>query len=103
MRHGMKSKILVACVGNIFLGDDAFGVEVAKRLAPLQLPEGVSVIDFGIRSYDLAFALMSDWDLAILVDALPRGGKPGTLYLMEPELPHDERHQAIADAHSMNP
>jgi hydrogenase maturation protease len=87
----------------IFLGDDAFGVEVAKRLAALQLPEGVSLIDFGIRSYDLPFALMSDWDLAILVDALPRGGKPGTLYVMEPELPDDERHQAIADAHSMNP
>jgi hydrogenase maturation protease len=99
----MKSKILVAGVGNIFLGDDAFGVEVAQRLAQLQLPEGVSVIDFGIRSYDLAFALMSDWDLAILVDALPRGGKPGTLYVMEPELPGHERPQEIPDAHSMNP
>lgn len=60
----MKGKLLVAGVGNIFLGDDAFGVEVVKRLAQRPLPEGVSVVDFGIRSYDLAYALMDDWDLA---------------------------------------
>ena len=48
----MSRKVLIACVGNVFLGDDAFGVEVAKRLAGRQLPAGVSVIDFGIRSYD---------------------------------------------------
>jgi hydrogenase maturation protease len=99
----MKSKILVAGVGNIFLGDDGFGVEVAKRLSASHLPEGVQVVDFGIRSYDLAFALMNDWGLTILVDALPRGGKPGTLYVMEPELPDDELHQEALDAHSMDP
>jgi hydrogenase maturation protease len=62
----------------------------------------VNVIDFGIRSYDLAYALMNEWDLKILVDALPRGGKPGTVYVMEPELPADIGQEAL-DAHSMNP
>ena len=99
----MSSKILVACIGNIFLGDDAFGVEVAKRLAESPLPEGVTVIDFGIRSYDLAYALMQDWELVILVDALPGGGAPGTLYAFEPELPADGDIPASFDAHTMNP
>jgi hydrogenase maturation protease len=93
---------LVACVGNIFMGDDAFGVEVAKRLAERQLAAGVAVIDFGIRSYDLAYALMNDWDLKILVDALPRGGRPGTIYVMEPDIPANVGQEAL-DAHSMNP
>ena len=73
----MNGKVLVAGIGNIFLGDDAFGVEVTKRLVERVLPYGVSVVDFGIRSYDLAYALMEKWDLIILVDALPRGGEPG--------------------------
>jgi hydrogenase maturation protease len=98
----MNRKVLVACVGNVFLGDDAFGVEVAKRLVGRQLPAGVSVIDFGIRSYDLAYALMNVWDLKILVDALPRGGNPGTIYVMEPEVPANVSQEAL-DAHSMNP
>ena len=54
----MEGKVLVACVGNIFLGDDAFGVEVANRLRQESLPQDVKVVDFGIRSYDLAYALM---------------------------------------------
>jgi hydrogenase maturation protease len=99
----MNGKVLVAGIGNIFLGDDAFGVEVAQRLAARSLPEGVKVVDFGIRSYDLAYALMNDWDLVILVDALPGEGKPGTLYIMEPELPSDGDTPASLDAHTMNP
>lgn len=98
----MSDRILVAGIGNIFLGDDAFGVEVVRRLAGAQLPDGVSVMDFGIRAYDLAFALMNEWDLTILVDALPLGGKPGTLYVMEPESPRHADQNAL-DAHSMNP
>lgn len=97
----MNRKILVACIGNIFLGDDAFGVEIAKRLAQHALPEGVSVIDFGIRSYDLAYALMQDWDLVILVDALPQGGEPGTLYMLKPEVA--DSGETSFDAHTMNP
>lgn len=82
----MSLGILVAGVGNIFLGDDAFGVEVARALAKRPLPEGVSVRDFGIRGFDLAYALLDPWDVVILVDALPRGETPGTLFTMEPNL-----------------
>ncbi len=85
------------------MGDDAFGVEVAQRLASRPLPEGVKVVDFGIRSYDLAYALMEDWDLVILVDALPGEGKPGTLYVMEPDVPAEDETPASLDAHTMNP
>src|SRR5438477_8282055 len=89
VRLRMNGKLLVAGIGNIFLGDDAFGVEVVKRLSQHPFPDGVGVADFGIRSYDLAYALMDDWGLVILVDALPRGGQPGTLYTFQPELPPD--------------
>jgi hydrogenase maturation protease len=99
----MKGKVLVAGIGNIFLGDDAFGVEVVKHLAQSPLPDWVQVMDFGIRSYDLAYALMDDWDLIILVDALPRNGKPGTLYVFEPELPESAADPTALDAHSMDP
>jgi hydrogenase maturation protease len=96
-------KILVACVGNIFMGDDAFGVEVAKRLRARALPDDVVVADFGIRGYDLAYALMEEWSLVILVDALPRGGAPGTVYTLEPEPPVQANNPSGPDAHSMNP
>ena len=81
----MSSRTLVAGVGNIFLGDDAFGVEVATRLASQHLPRGVKVEDFGIRGMHLAYELLEGYDLALLVDASPRGGTPGDLYVIEPE------------------
>lgn len=99
----MNGKILVACIGNIFFGDDAFGVEIAKRLTDTPLPQGVVVRDFGIRSYDLAYTLMKHWDLVVLVDALPAGGKPGTLYAFEPELPAENGIPPSVDAHSLSP
>jgi hydrogenase maturation protease len=99
----MKGKVLVAGIGNIFMGDDAFGVEVVKRLKERTFPDYVEVIDFGIRSYDLAYALMEEWDLTILIDALPLGGAPGTLYTMEAELPNNSETDANLDAHTMNP
>ncbi len=99
----MGGNVLIAGVGNIFLGDDAFGVEVVNRLAQRRLPKGVCVADFGIRSYDLAYALMEDWRLVILVDALPRNGAPGTLYVLEPQIPEGEAVPPSLDAHSMNP
>src|SRR3954469_21113848 len=80
----MPARVLVAGIGNVFLGDDGFGVAVAERLAAGEWPEGVHVEDFGIRGMDLASALAA-YDLAILVDAVPRGGAPGTLYVIEPE------------------
>jgi hydrogenase maturation protease len=99
----MKGSVLVAGIGNIFLGDDAFGVEVVTQLAQRRLPEGVCVADYGIRSYDLAYALMEEWKLVILVDALPRGDEPGTLYVLEPQIPDGETVIPSLDAHTMNP
>jgi hydrogenase maturation protease len=80
-----RPRILIAGVGNIFLGDDAFGVEVAQRLVRRPLPDGVRVVDFGIRGLDLVYALLDGHDAVILVDAVPCGGAPGTLYVIEPE------------------
>src|SRR5436309_933525 len=83
---GMQSpRILVAGIGNIFLGDDAFGVEVAQRLARRPLPDAVRIVDFGTRGLDLAYALLDGYEAVILVDASPRGGPPGTLYVLELE------------------
>jgi hydrogenase maturation protease len=98
--------ILIACVGNIFLGDDAFGVEVAKRLAQRHLPDGVRVVDFGIRGLDLAYALLDNYQAVVLVDAAPRGGQPGSLYVFEPELePNASSSQGeqLLDTHNMDP
>jgi len=97
-------KILVAGIGNIFLGDDGFGVEVAKRLVAEMLPESVRVRDFGIRGYDLAYALLEDYEAAILVDACPRGARPGAVYVIEPALSDIGESEASAlDGHTMNP
>jgi hydrogenase maturation protease len=97
-------KILIAGIGNIFQGDDAFGCEVIRQLNPAALPEGVAVMDFGIRSYDLAYALVHGYDAVIMVDAASRGEEPGTLYLIEPEVERlSEAEQAAVDAHSLNP
>jgi hydrogenase maturation protease len=97
-------KILVAGVGNIFLGDDAFGSEVARRLMHERLPAEVRVSDFGIRSYDLAYAMMDGYDATILVDVTSRGQAPGTVYMIEPDLNElDQFDEKLPDAHSMNP
>jgi hydrogenase maturation protease len=99
-----EPRILVAGIGNIFLGDDAFGVEVAQQLMGHNLPENVRVVDFGIRSYDLAFAILEEYEATILVDATAQGGTPGTLYLMEPDLDDlDQFGGQMVDGHSMNP
>jgi len=106
-----KPTILVAGIGNIFLGDDAFGVEVVRRLANLQLPTSVRVADFGIRGFDLAYALQDGYETTILVDACPHGEAPGTLYVIEPDLKAlddlalnaPEAPQALMEAHTMNP
>lgn len=85
----MNGRILVAGIGNIFLGDDGFGVEVVRQLAQRDLPEGIEVVDFGIRGVDLAYASLDDYDAVIFVDTAPRGGAPGTLYLIEAKLEDD--------------
>ena len=98
-------RILVAGIGNIFLGDDAFGVEVAGALAERKLPESVRVTDFGIRGFDLAYALLDGYDVTILVDACPRGEAPGTLYVVEPDLDalDSPESPATIETHGMNP
>ncbi len=105
-------RVLIACIGNIFLGDDGFGVEVARRLLTRKerkYPEGVQVVDFGIRGVELAYTLLEEYDTLVLVDAVPRGGTPGTVYLLEPDLsamgPEQglEAGRVALDSHSMDP
>jgi hydrogenase maturation protease len=93
-------RVLIAGIGNVFLGDDGFGVALAGRLARRELPAGVEVVDYGIRGMDLAYALLEDWTAAILLDATPRGQAPGTLYLIEPDL---EAVDVAPEAHGMDP
>lgn len=93
-------RILVAGIGNIFYGDDGFGPEVARVLRTSEWPADVEVKDFGIRGMDLAFALTNGVDCAILVDAVSRGGEPGTLYVIEPDVATSN---AEMDNHAMNP
>lgn len=97
----MSRRVLIAGIGNVFLGDDGFGVEVVKRLAARELPDGVEVADFGIRGMDLAYALLDDYDLVVFVDATPRGREPGTVYLIEPEV--EEAGEVSLDTHGMDP
>ncbi|GAA4209786.1 hydrogenase maturation protease [Streptosporangium oxazolinicum] len=95
-------RILVAGVGNVFLGDDGFGVAVARHLARADLPGEVEVRDFGIRGVHLAYELTGGgYDTTILVDAVSRDGPPGTLYVLEPSA--GDVPGSFADAHSMTP
>jgi len=98
------TRVLVAGIGNIFLGDDGFGVEVANRMAREPLGDGVEVVDFGIRGIHLAYELSGGrYDAAILVDAVSRGEPPGTLYAIEPELSLDAVPEQATDAHRATP
>jgi hydrogenase maturation protease len=99
-------RILIAGVGNVFLGDDAFGVEVARRLMDRPPRDEVRIVDFGIRGMDLAYALLDGYETVILLDAARRGGQPGTLYLVEPELGSADRtpaEPAMVDPHHLDP
>jgi hydrogenase maturation protease len=98
--------ILIAGIGNIFLADDGFGVEVVQRLAKQTFPPGVRVADFGIRGFDLAYALMEGYETTILVDAFPGEGAPGTLFVVEPDLRglnSTEDSAGLVEPHAMNP
>jgi hydrogenase maturation protease len=98
-------RVLVAGIGNIFLGDDGFGVEVVRHLDPNSLPdavgEGVTITDFGIRGVHLAFELLEAYDALVLIDAMPLGEAPGTVAIFEPDV--ESIDPAGADAHSMSP
>lgn len=97
------ARILVAGIGNVFFGDDGFGVEVARRLGDRPQPDGVEVVDFGIRGLDLAYALGDGYAAAVLVDAMPRGGAPGTLRVLEPEVPTAPLGAGLDDTHRLEP
>jgi hydrogenase maturation protease len=101
-----KPRILVAGIGNIFLGDDGFGVEAAQQLSKCDFPAAVRVADFGIRGFDLAFALQDGYETAILIDAFPHGQAPGTVYVVEPDLNDPAAalsQESFIDTHAMNP
>jgi hydrogenase maturation protease len=101
-----KPSILVAGIGNIFLGDDGFGVEVAQQLAKNAFPDTVRVADFGIRGFDLAYALQDGYETTILIDAFPHGQPPGTVYVVEPdlsELSSGSAEETFVETHAMNP
>jgi hydrogenase maturation protease len=102
----MRPRILIAGIGNIFLGDDGFGSEVARRIQQLEPREEVHVVDFGIRGLDLVYALLDGYDTTILIDATPRGASPGTLYTIEPDLDalNDlDAPNMMFEPHGMNP
>jgi hydrogenase maturation protease len=102
----MSGSVLIAGIGNIFQGDDAFGVSVVHRLAALEFSEKVRVMDIGIRSIDLGFALLDEYDLTILVDATARGGAPGTLYTIEiaaVDIPDESNESSLVNSHALDP
>jgi len=97
----MSRRVLIACVGNIFLGDDAWGVEVARRLTAEQFPPGTTVKDFGISGVHLVYELLEPPDLLVLVDATARNGDPGTIYVIDPS---EHIHASgSCDAHTLDP
>ena len=106
------ARILVAGIGNLFLGDDGFGVEVAQLLLRRQsLPPQVKVVDYGIRGYDVAYEMLNDYDATVLIDATQRGDAPGTVYVIEPDLDADvpdpsdmpDHGQGAFQGHAMTP
>jgi hydrogenase maturation protease len=105
----VTGRILIAGIGNIFLSDDAFGVEVAHRLSNRALPGGVRVEDYGIRGMHLAYDLLQGYDALVLIDAVPMGEPPGTLAVIEPEpasvFPSNSEGSVVraVDAHTMSP
>lgn len=95
---------LVAGVGNMFLGDDGFGVETLRRLAAESLPDNVETVDIGVRGVHLAYQLLDGYDTLVLIDATERGGEPGTLYLIEADRPGVvEPREPLLDGHRMSP
>jgi hydrogenase maturation protease len=99
-----QQAILIAGIGNIFLGDDGFGVEVARRLLARPQQEAVRVVDFGIRGFDLAYALQDGYATTILVDAYPHGQPPGTVTIIEPHLEDPPPGSSdFVQPHAMNP
>ena len=94
-------RVVVAGLGNIFLGDDAFGVEVVRRLTSRRLPDDVRVLDVGLRSLHLGYELAeTHCDMLILIDCVRRGHAPGTLYVLEPDELNEE---SVLEGHTVRP
>lgn len=102
-------RILIAGVGNVLRFDDAFGVEVARRLTQETLPAGVKVVETGIGGIALVSEIQEGWDALIVVDAVDRGRSPGTVLVIEPEIRDidemswSERHDFLSDMHLATP
>jgi hydrogenase maturation protease len=104
MTEGARDQTLVAGIGNIFLGDDGFGCEVARELGKMNIPDDVKVIDYGIRGLDLAYALLEPYKAVIFIDTVTRNGQPGTIYLLQcANTSLDIDKPTALDAHSMEP
>jgi hydrogenase maturation protease len=97
----MSGGVLVAGIGNVFLTDDGFGSEVAPRLAERPVPEGVKVVDYGIRGMHLAYELLDGYDGLVVVDALPGDGSPGDLSVLA--VGPEDLGEGEFDAHGMAP
>lgn len=103
--------VLVAGVGNILRGDDGFGVALVRELETRRadLPAGISLVEIGIGGIGLVLALQDGYDALLIADAVDRGGAPGSLYLLEPEVPDlaqwpfEQRHDFLADMHMTTP
>ncbi len=95
-------RILVAGIGNIFLGDDGFGSEVVRHVPVQQDDSGVRVVDYGIAGMHLAYDLLDDWDALVIVDAIPSRGSPGDVHIFEADHESDSA-TAVLDSHSMDP
>jgi hydrogenase maturation protease len=98
-----SGRVMVAGVGNIFLGDDGFGVEVARQLTRVPLPDGVEVVDVGVRGVHLAYDLLDGCDLLVLVDAAARGEPPGTVSVLEVQASDAPADGPLIDPHSLTP
>jgi len=99
----MRPRVLVAGIGNIFLGDDGFGVDVIKRLEHAELPSWVQIADYGICGLHLAYDLLGGYDTTILIDAMARGEAPGTVFLLEPDDMSELPVNPAVDGHGMQP
>lgn len=101
MTESASPRVLVAGIGNVFLGDDGFGPEVVRRLDPVAWGPGVRVVDYGIGGMHLAYDLLDGWDALVLVDAVPDRGAPGELVVLG--LAPDDVPGTGLDAHAMDP
>lgn len=97
--------MLVAGMGNDLLGDDGFGIVVLRRFEAAGMPDGVRVYESGIAGIGLVQELMDGYESLVIVDATDRDAEPGTVFLLEADVPAPEelteesRQEFLADTH----